>query len=89
MSTFQAGDYVHEYDNGHGQVRYVVAVLHEGRYYAPQRRKIMELTGAHTIYGLLDYVQGNAYSYRYRRSALHRARLLYDWETDREGGYHA
>lgn len=69
-------DYVHEYRVGE-QRRWVVAEYREGRYYAPQRADLAKLTGCHTIYGPLDYVAGNAYTYARRADALRRARELY------------
>ena len=64
--------YVH-YHNG----RYVIAQYKGGRYYAPQRPDIVKLTGAGTIFGDLDYVAGNAYSYSRKYRALAKAKELY------------
>ncbi len=75
--TSDASGYVQEYTDRHGRVRWVVAERRDGRYYAPQRRDLVKLTGAHTIFGPLAYVAGNAYVYRRRQDALRRARLEY------------
>jgi len=64
--------YVHEFRG-----RFVVAERRGKRYYAPMRPELRRLTGCHTIYGSLEYVSGNAYTYKHRRSAVHRAYQLY------------
>jgi len=69
--------FVHSYQTPEGHTRYLVAEYRDGRYYAPQRPQIVRLTGAHTIYGPLWYVIGNAYTYARRSDALRRARDLY------------
>lgn len=57
--------------------RWIVAVYREGRYEAPMTAEACRLTGCHTIYGSLDYVMGNAYTYRRRSDALRRAHQIY------------
>ncbi len=73
----QCEDLVHEYRDGYGRRWWVVAERRDGRYYAPQRADMVQLTGAHTIFGPLDYVWGNSYHYRRRQDAVRRARLEY------------
>jgi hypothetical protein len=74
----KAADYVHEYVDGYGRRWYVVAEHRDGRYYAPQRADVVKLTGAHTIFGPLDYVLSNAYHYRRHADAVRRAGELYN-----------
>ena len=75
-------DYVHEYTTGSGKRRYLVAAYRDGRYYAPQRADVCKLTGCYMIWGPLDYVRGNAYTYSRRGDALNRAANLYYLERE-------
>ena len=80
----RAEDYVHEYHDAHGRRRFVVAEYRDGRYYAPQREDVAKLTGAHTIFGPLGYVLGNAYHYARRADAVARAGELYNLTPEEE-----
>lgn len=71
-------DFVHEYVDGKGRRRWVVAQWRDGRYYAPQRADVRRLTGCSTTFGPLSYVAGDGYSYARRADALRRARDLYE-----------
>jgi len=72
MNNVDVNELVHEYRG-----RWIVAQYKDGRYYAPQRPEVRKLTGCHTTFGPLDYVAGDAYSYKRRSAAIRKAREIY------------
>lgn len=70
-------EYVHCYTGRGGQPRWLVAEYKDGRYYAPQRKDMVRLTGANTVFGRIEYVAATAYTYSRRSAAERKAQELY------------